>query len=103
MPSPFDAVADPSRRRLLDLLLAAPRSVGELRAETGLTQPATSQHLRALREAGLVSARIDGRRRIYELRLEGVDELARWLTPYVLRIQRELEAGDGAKRGPQRP
>jgi DNA-binding transcriptional ArsR family regulator len=103
MPSPFDAVADRSRRRLLDLLLAAPRSVGELRAETGLTQPATSQHLKALREAGLVSARVDGRRRIYELRLEGVDELARWLTPYVLRIQQELEAGDRATRRLRRP
>jgi DNA-binding transcriptional ArsR family regulator len=92
MQSPFDAVADPSRRRLLDLLLEAPRSVGELVEGTGLTQPATSQHLRALREAGLVSARPVGRRRLYDLRLEGVDELARWLTPYVLRIQRELEA-----------
>ena len=91
MRSPFDAIADPSRRRLLDLLLTAPRSVGELQADTGLTQPATSQHLRVLREGGLVAARADGRRRIYELRLEGIDELARWLTPYVLRIQHELE------------
>ena len=92
MQSAFDAVADPSRRRLLDLLLEAPRSVGELRAATSMTQPATSQHLRALRDAGLVAARADGRRRIYELRLEGFDDVARWLTPYVLRIQRELEA-----------
>ena len=91
MQSPFNAVADPFRRRLLDLLLEAPRSVGELVAATGLTQPAASQHLRVLREAGLVSARPVGRRRLYELRLEGFDELARWLTPYVLRIQRELE------------
>ena len=100
MQSPFDAVADPSRRRLLDLLLEAPRSVGELVEGTGLTQPATSQHLRALREAGLVSARPVGRRRLYDLRLEGVDELARWLTPYVLRIQRELEATPPPPRPP---
>ena len=99
MRSSFDAAADPSRRRLLDLLLDAPRSVGELVAATGLTQPATSQHLRALREAGLVSVRSDGRRRLYELRLDGFDELARWLTPYVLRIQRELET----TRLPPRP
>jgi DNA-binding transcriptional ArsR family regulator len=99
MRSSFDAAADPSRRRLLDLLLEAPRSVGELVAATGLTQPATSQHLRALREAGLVSVRSDGRRRLYELRLDGFDELARWLTPYVLRIQRELET----TRLPPRP
>ena len=92
MRSAFDAIADPSRRRLLDLLLTAPRSVGELQADTGLTQPATSQHLRALRESGLVASRADGRRRVYELRLEGIDELARWPTPYVLRIQHELEA-----------
>ena len=99
MRSPFDAIAEPSRRRLLDLLLEAPRSVGELEAETGLTQPATSQHLRALRECGLVTARADGRRRVYELRLEGVDVLARWLTPYVLRIQRELMAPPRAGSG----
>ena len=92
MRSPFDAVADPSRRRLLDLLLDAPRSVGELQAASGLTQPATSQHLRALREAGLATVRTDGRRRVYDLRLDGLDELARWLTPYVLRIQRAVEA-----------
>ena len=100
MQSPFDAVADTSRRRLLDLLLEAPRSVGELVEGTGLTQPATSQHLRALREAGLVSARPVGRRRLYDLRLEGVDELARWLTPYVLRIQRDLEATPPPPRPP---
>ena len=92
MRSAFDGIAEPSRRRLLDLLLTAPRSVGELQAETGLTQPATSQHLRALRESGLVAARADGRRRVYELRLEGIDEVARWLTPYVLRIQRDVGA-----------
>ena len=88
MMSAFDVVADPTRRRLLDALLPTPRPVGELAAATGLSQPTTSRHLRILREAGLVTCRADGRQRVYELRLEGFTEVADWLTPYVLRLQR---------------
>jgi DNA-binding transcriptional ArsR family regulator len=80
----FDVVAEPARRRLLDLLRAGPRSVGELVAATGLSQPNTSRHLRVLREAGLVTVHGDGRRRVYTLRPQGFAELAGWLTPYVL-------------------
>jgi DNA-binding transcriptional ArsR family regulator len=92
MNSAFDVVADPARRRLLDLLLRAPRPVGELVAATGLSQPNTSRHLRILREAGLVTCRAAGRHRLYEVRPQGFAELADWLTPYVLLLQ----GGSGA-------
>jgi DNA-binding transcriptional ArsR family regulator len=88
MTTPFAAVAEPARRHLLDLLLQAPRSVGELVAATGMSQPNTSRHLRILREAGLVTSRAAGKRRVYELRPTGVAELADWLTPYVLLLRR---------------
>ena len=88
MDSPFDVVADPARRRLLDVLRQAPRPVGELAAATGLSQPSTSRHLRILREAGLVTCRSAGRHRLYEVRPQGFAELADWLTPYVLLLQR---------------
>src|SRR5581483_1410830 len=78
----FDAVAEPARRAILDLLLEGPRPVGDLVRETGLSQPNTSRHLRILREAGVVTARRDGQRRLYELRPEGLAELELWLTPY---------------------
>jgi DNA-binding transcriptional ArsR family regulator len=88
----FDLIGDPGRRAILDCLLDGPALVNEVVATTGLSQPATSRHLRALREAGLVSVRKAGRHRIYELRIEGFTELARWLTPYVVLRQRAVEA-----------
>jgi DNA-binding transcriptional ArsR family regulator len=90
--SAFEIVADPARRQILDVLLHGPRAVGELVAQTGLSQPNTSRHLRILREAGLVQAQALGRRRVYWLRGEGFAELARWLTPYVLLWQGGLDA-----------
>jgi DNA-binding transcriptional ArsR family regulator len=92
MTSAFEVVAEPARREILDLLITGPRAVGELVAETGLSQPNTSRHLRILREAGLVESRALGRRRVYELRGQGFAELARWLTPYVLLWQGRLDA-----------
>jgi DNA-binding transcriptional ArsR family regulator len=82
MATTFDVLAEPTRRRILDLLLEAPRSVGELVDRVGLSQPGTSKHLRVLREAGLVSARTHAQRRIYELRAEPLAELDVWLEPY---------------------
>jgi DNA-binding transcriptional ArsR family regulator len=87
----FDVVAEPARREILDILIHGPRAVGELVAETGLSQPNTSRHLRILREAGLVESQVAGRRRLYALRGEGFAELARWLTPYVLLWQGRLD------------
>lgn len=85
--SAFEVVAEPARRQLLDLLLRAPRPVGELVLATGMSQPNTSRHLRILREAGLVASHAVGQRRLYEVRPEGFAELADWLTPYVLLLQ----------------
>jgi DNA-binding transcriptional ArsR family regulator len=92
MASVFEVVAEPARREILDRLIAGPRAVGELVAQTGLSQPNTSRHLRILREAGLVESRAAGQRRLYALRGEGFSELARWLTPYVLLWQGGLDA-----------
>jgi DNA-binding transcriptional ArsR family regulator len=75
-------LADETRRRILDLLLDAPRSVGELVDELGATQPATSKHLRVLREAGLVHVHPDAQRRVYALRPEPLAALDAWLAPF---------------------
>ncbi len=82
MTTTFEVLAEPTRREIMDLLIDGPRPVGELVAETGLSQPNTSRHLRILREAGLVASTPDGQRRLYALRAEGLAELERWLAPY---------------------
>jgi DNA-binding transcriptional ArsR family regulator len=78
----FAVVADPTRRRLLDLLRANECSVGELVAATGMTQPAVSKHLRVLREAGLVDVRVDAQRRRYSVHPGPLAEIDDWLAPY---------------------
>jgi DNA-binding transcriptional ArsR family regulator len=82
MQSTFEVVAEPTRRRILDLLLESERPVGDLVAALAMSQPAVSRHLRVLRDAGLVAARTDAQRRLYRLDpapLAAVDE---WLRPY---------------------
>jgi DNA-binding transcriptional ArsR family regulator len=78
----YSALAEPSRRRILDLLRDGERSVNDLVARIGLSQPGVSKHLRVLREAGLVEVRPDGKRRWYGLRAEPLAEVADWLEPY---------------------
>lgn len=86
-------VAEPSRRRLLDLLDGGDRSAGELVAGLpGLTQPAVSRHLRILRESGLVEARTDGQRRIYTLRPGRLAEIDAWVARYRRYWPRHLDA-----------
>ena len=87
-------IADPSRRRLLDLLRHGPSPVGALVSATGMTQPNTSRHLGVLRRAGLVTSHTAGQQRVYELRIEGFTELALWLTPYVVLRQRAIYVAD---------
>jgi DNA-binding transcriptional ArsR family regulator len=82
MPTAFEVIAEPHRRRILDLLLEHPRPAGELTSLLRLTQPGTSRHLRVLREAGLVRVRHDAQRRWYELRPAGLAEIDAWLQPY---------------------
>ncbi|MHA6617604.1 ArsR/SmtB family transcription factor [Pseudonocardia sp. DLS-67] len=79
----FEAVAEPHRRALLDLLAERERAAGELVASLpALTQPAVSRHLRILREVGLVEVRPDGQRRIYALRADRLIEIDSWLDRY---------------------
>jgi DNA-binding transcriptional ArsR family regulator len=78
----FDALAEPTRRRILDLLLERPRQVQDLTERLGLSQPGTSKHLRVLREAGLVRVRPEAQRRWYELRPEPLAEVDAWLSRY---------------------
>jgi DNA-binding transcriptional ArsR family regulator len=78
----FAAVAEPSRRQILDLLRGGTRSVGELVEGTGLSQPGVSKHLRVLREHGLVRVRRDAQRRLYDLDAAPLAELDAWLAPY---------------------
>ncbi|MBV8987290.1 MAG: winged helix-turn-helix transcriptional regulator [Solirubrobacterales bacterium] len=92
MASTWAALADPHRRGMLSLLLEHPRAVGELVQLTGLSQPGTSKHLRVLRDAGLVSSRTDGQRRVYALNPRPFAELDAWLLPYRRLWEQRLDA-----------
>jgi DNA-binding transcriptional ArsR family regulator len=91
----YAALAEPSRRRILDLLRAGERSVNDLVGRLKLSQPGVSKHLKVLREAGLVEVRPDGKRRWYGLRAEPLAEVAEWLEPYRVHWTERL---DGLER-----
>ena len=78
----FGLVAEPTRRRILDILRDGERSVGELVERLALSQPGVSKHLRVLRDAGLVDVRQDAQRRLYGLKAEPLAEIDAWLAPY---------------------
>jgi DNA-binding transcriptional ArsR family regulator len=82
MATTFEVLAEPTRRRILDLLRERERSVGELVDRLTISQPGVSKHLRVLREAGLVEVRTDAQRRWYGLRAEPLTEVDAWLEPY---------------------
>ncbi|MDQ6789131.1 MAG: metalloregulator ArsR/SmtB family transcription factor [Candidatus Dormibacteraeota bacterium] len=82
MEAAFEVLAEPNRRRILDLLRVAERPVGDLVAELAVSQPAISKHLRILREAGLVEVRSDAQRRLYRVRAEPLRAVQEWLEPY---------------------
>ncbi len=82
MGAPFEVLAEPNRRRILDLLRVTERPVGDLVDELAVSQPAVSKHLRVLREAGLVEVRSDAQRRIYRVRTEPLRAIDEWLEPY---------------------
>jgi DNA-binding transcriptional ArsR family regulator len=92
MTTTFEVLAEPTRRRVLDLLREQPRPVGELVELLGMSQPGVSKHLRVLREAGLVNVRQDAQRRWYELRLEPLAEVDAWLAPYRAMWNSRLDA-----------
>ena len=74
------ALADPTRQRIVEMLATGPRSSGDIAKQFDITAPAISQHLKTLRAAKLVRARVDAQRRIYELDADGIDELAEWIS-----------------------
>ncbi|MDI1435767.1 MULTISPECIES: ArsR/SmtB family transcription factor [Polyangium] len=82
MLSAFEVVAEPNRRRILDVLREGRCPVGELSHRLGLTQPTVSKHLRVLKDARLVDVEQDAQRRLYRLRPEPLVELDAWLAPY---------------------
>lgn len=78
----FNALSEPNRMRIVDLLLDGPLTVGEIAGRLGLRQPKASKHLRILLEAGLVEVHADANRRHYKLRLEPFRALDAWLETY---------------------
>jgi DNA-binding transcriptional ArsR family regulator len=82
MASTFDVLAEPTRRRILDLIKDEERSVNDLVARLDLSQPGVSKHLKVLRDAGLVEVRHDAQRRLYRVRVAPLAEIDEWLAPY---------------------
>jgi DNA-binding transcriptional ArsR family regulator len=78
----FEVIAEPNRRRILDLLMEEERPVGDLVEAMHVSQPAVSKHLKVLRDAGLVEARTDAQRRVYRVRTEPLRAVDEWLRPY---------------------
>jgi DNA-binding transcriptional ArsR family regulator len=82
MQDAIDAIAHPGRRAMLRLVLDQEVAVSELAERVGMSQPAASQHLKVLRDAGLVNGRVDGRRRLYRVDPAGIARLRRELDDY---------------------
>jgi DNA-binding transcriptional ArsR family regulator len=78
----IEAISHPGRRAILQLVLDRELPVGELAERAGVSQPAASQHLKVLRDAGLVEGRVDGRRRLYRVDVAGLERLRRDLDAY---------------------
>jgi DNA-binding transcriptional ArsR family regulator len=108
----FNAVAEPRRRQILDVLSGGERAVNDLVAELGVAQPVVSKHLRVLREVGLVDSRDAGRQRFYKLDARALKPIHEWVKSYeeswskrfdrldeVLQVMKEVEDDDG--RGKQ--
>lgn len=95
VPAPLpvlEAIAEPTRLRILDEVRDGERSVGELVERLSVIQPAVSRHLRVLRDAGLVTVRKDAQRRLYSVRVEPLVELDAWLEPYRAASAARLDA-----------
>jgi DNA-binding transcriptional ArsR family regulator len=91
----FSALADPTRRRVMESLRSGPRAVGEIARGMPVSRPAVSQHLKVLKEAGLVTDRAEGTRRVYYLDPKGLAALRAWLDQFwdraLVDFQREAE------------
>ena len=95
MPTAFAVLAEPHRAAILDVLRDGEASVGELVAHLGLSQPGVSKHLRVLREAGMVVARVDRQQRLYRLDFGPLREIDEWLAPYRRQWAASLDRLDG--------
>lgn len=102
----FMALANPSRRRLLDLLRTGPQPVKELAARFDMQRPSVSEHLKVLRDAGLVSEERRGRERVYRVDAARLQHVADWLQPYEVfwrdrlrSLRRHLDKGEGHDQG----
>ncbi len=100
----FSALADPTRRHILELLAEREYAAGDLVERFSLSQPAVSQHLRVLRDAGLVRVRRDAQRRMYALEPHGLMEIDAWLSRYrrfwsshLAALERALNEGEDAE------
>jgi DNA-binding transcriptional ArsR family regulator len=92
MEAALKALADDSRRTMLEALAEGPATVGELAALLPIARPGVSRHLRVLREAGLVEVRSDAQRRLYRIRPEPLAEIDEWLEPFRELWTRSLDA-----------
>lgn len=92
MDAVLQALADPSRRTVLQILRDHPATAGELALALPIARPGVSRHLRVLREAGLVDVRPDGTRRIFSLRAEALAEVDDWLRDYRALWQNRADA-----------
>jgi len=82
MESTFGIIAEPNRRAILSLLAVDEHSVREIEQRLRMPQPSVSKHLRVLREAGFVEARVEAQRRVYRIRPEPLMEVDAWLAPF---------------------
>ncbi len=96
------ALADPTRRAVFERLRDGPKSVGEVARTLPVSRPAVSQHLKALKVAGLVSDRAEGTRRVYAIDPQGVGELRHWLDQFwgdaLTAFKHEVELGEPPRR-----
>jgi DNA-binding transcriptional ArsR family regulator len=88
----FEILAEPTRRRILVMLRAGERPVGDLVDDLGLSQPAVSKHLKVLRDSGLVGARVDAQRRVYRLVAEPLAVVDDWVAPFRRYWSKHLDA-----------
>ena len=107
MESSFAILAEPSRRTILGLLASSECSVGEIERRLRMPQTSVSKHLRVLREAGFVEARVEAQRRVYRLRPEPLKEVDAWLAPFrelwtahVDKLERHLDRMDKTPKTP---
>jgi DNA-binding transcriptional ArsR family regulator len=94
----FAALSDPTRRRIVELLAKGERPAGDIARRFTLTQPAVSQHLRALRDAGLVRVRREAQRRMYSIDGRGLARIDKWLSRYRTFWTTRLDALERALR-----